>query len=296
MSLSYPQTSQHDRNICSILRAGGLVGPFSGGERTPTHQWWRKRISESMATAEDPVPISEPRKPLPSNFRPALVVGLDGRRFVAKGLQRHRTDEPLGRRLFADQVVGRLGVAMGAPVADVTLLHLSKDIADSNVATMHLDPGTLHGSIFRDDLEPGWEDIEFLNEAENRQRFAQLAVLFGWMHADDQQFMYHRTPPHLVVSVDHDYFFHGAPTWNASTLSDAPPAVPDPYIVDGADLTPDNLFGAILLLERIRPDTIASAVSKPPASWGVDLEERIAVASYLDTRRRHLLATSEPDR
>jgi hypothetical protein len=248
-----------------------------------------------MATVEDPVPISEPRKRLPSNFRPALVVGLDGRRFVAKGLQRHRADEPLGRRLFADQVVGRLGVAMCAPVAEVTLLLLSKEIADSNLATMHLDPGILHGSVFRDDLEPGW-GIEFLNEVENRQRFAQLAVLYGWAFADDQQFMFRRASPHLVVSVDHDYFFHGAPTWNASTLADAPPAEPDSYIVEGADLTPKNLVGAILMLERIRPDTIASAVSNPPASWGVDLEERIAVASYLDTRRRHLLATREPDR
>lgn len=261
------------------------VHPGGPAEDFPDQAWWQQQIVGHRTGFGDPVAIATPRKRMASNFHPALVIGEDSRRYVVKGLQSGRS---LGKRLFADQVVGRLGMAMDAPVAEVALLWLSEEIAESSFATMHLTPGILHGSVFQEDFEPGW-DVEHLDVPENVQRFAQLALLYGWAFADDHQYLYRRTRPHLILSVDHDYFIFGAPDWNAETMAAAPSAIPDPAIAQHAFLSVDAIRAAATSLEQVGPATIAEAVSIPPDSWGVGLEGRVALASYLALRRRQLL-------
>ncbi len=177
---------------------------------------------------------------------------------------------------------------IGAPVGSVELLWLDREVAESDFATMHMKPGILHGSVFLDEFEPSYE-IEHMDEPDNAHRFARLAVLYGWAFADDHQYLYRRSSPHLVASVDHDYFLFGAPEWDPATLLEAPAAEPDKVIVEGAFLSREVVALSAEVLKGVESDAIADAVALLPASWGVGLDERVALASYFEKRRRQLL-------
>ena len=182
--------------------------PDTGPEAVDT-QWWREAIVAALASSQPVVEVRTPLKHTVGNSRPALVIGSDGRRYVIKGLQAGRS---MGRRLFADHLVGRLGAVAGAPVAEVALVSLPFEIADESFATMHLQPGIVHGSVLIPEVIDGWWGFEHLDVLDNRRRFAQLAVLFGWVGADDHQFVYRTSPPELVFSCDHDHFLPGPRT------------------------------------------------------------------------------------
>jgi hypothetical protein len=61
-------------------------------------------------------------------------------------------------------------------------------------------PGLHHGSVWA----LGYSDrqgIEYVDV--NRERFGCLDVLYTWVWAGDQQWIYKNEPPHEVMSVDH---------------------------------------------------------------------------------------------
>ena len=66
--------------------------------------------------------------------------------------------------------------------------------------------------------------------------------------------------------------------------------------MDGAFLTESEVAAAAGSLDGIQPRTIARSVAAPPEDWGVDLDDRIALAVYLETRRRQLLAWANAHR
>lgn len=127
------------------------IGANAGPDDVET-EWWREAIVAALTSAQPVIEVRTPMKRTGGNSRPALVIGSDGRRYVVKGLQAGRA---MGRRLFADHLVGRLGAIVGAPVAEVALVSLPFEIADGSFATMHLQPGLVHGSVFIPDIIDG---------------------------------------------------------------------------------------------------------------------------------------------
>lgn len=205
----------------------------------------------------------------------------DGQEYVVKGPQ-------TGRVAVNDQIVGRLGEALGAATGRVGLIDVPAELIAAEPELSHLTAGLCHGSLWiRDSTERlGFEHADI---PQNRQRFALLAVLYGWVVANDHQFIYLKMPPNLVFSVDHGHFFPGGPNWTRDSLATAPRAEADVAIAGACALTEEELRTACGELVSIDSRTIAGAVATPPDQWGILLEERVALAEYLARRQSEML-------
>ena len=209
-----------------------------------------------------------------SSCRPIHVSCDDGNDYVVKGAQ-------VGRSAFNDQVVGRIASSLGAPVAEVGLVEVSPELIAINPDMVHVAPGLAHGSRFVSDCT-GCQWFRYVEQPENRPRFALLSVLYGWMIGAEKQFYYANHPPHLVYSFDHDAFFPQGPQWSVADLAAARFPDVDEIIVDQCGLRRTELNAACRYLDRITPEIIASAIAVVPESWGgVGEEDRTALAQYL---------------
>ncbi|MGC8541997.1 MAG: hypothetical protein ACP5QA_15410, partial [Phycisphaerae bacterium] len=158
-------------------------------------------------------------------------------------------------------------------------------------AIRHIPVGVCHGSRFLKGVSENREPFRYLNVPENRIRFARLAILYGWAFvASDHQFLYRKEPPNLVFSHDHGHFFPGGPNWSVESLTKASAARPDSTILEKCDFTEAEINEALDSLRVVEASHIAHAVAQPPDTWGLSLDDRIALACYLDARREQLLA------
>jgi len=163
-------------------------------------------------------------------------------------------------------------------------------ISLETVHLCHIPAGLSHGSRF----ETGCTDRQWLactDAAENKPRFAALAVLYGWVHANDNQLIYRQGNPPLVFSVDHGHFFHGGPGWSPGTLDHSPAPELNREIVAACQLDEKTISEALHALAQISEEQIANAVAAPPDDWTITLAERVAVAGYLHRRRLALIQT-----
>ncbi len=215
--------------------------------------------------------------------RPVLMTCDNGAEFVIKGMTHDRT-------LVTEQIVGRLGRVIGAPVATVELVFVSPELVKAEPQLAHVTPGLVHGSKWiADCTDRSGVEVKYANMSENRNRFALLSVLYSWVSAQDQQFIYEKAAPHLVWSVDHGHFFPGGPRWSVQSLTGVPPAVVDGTFAACA-LTPIEIAEAVEALRSVADHDIAAAVAAIPADWVFTAAEREAVARYLARRRSELLA------
>jgi hypothetical protein len=152
----------------------------------------------------------------------------------------------------------------------------------------HYVAGVAHGSRFIDDTTER-EALSHTNQPQNRERFARLSVLFGWTHGSDQQFIYEKRAPHRVYSHDHGHFFPGGPNWSAAQLAANPNADLDPALVQGCNLTVQEITEALARLQAVSLAQITDVVAAVPASWGILDPERAALTEFLVKRREALL-------
>lgn len=250
-----------------------------------TPQEWVALFAQMKADVGD---IQTPRavtllKAWPSASRPVAVRCDDGSEFVVKGLN-------VGAKpLATEQVVGRLGQLLSAPVPHVTLVEVPPELVAIEPQMAHIAPGLAHASA----LIPNSTErmsYEHAKEAGNKERFAALSVLYGLTAAADHQFIYDASTKQ-VWSVDHGHFFPGGPNWTAESLaSGLAAAVPDPAIVASAGLAASDLQPPLGKLATISQNDIARAVVSVPDRWGLSDDDRVAIATFIDERRRHLLA------
>lgn len=208
--------------------------------------------------------------------------------YVVKG--RQPAHPHMDRVLINDQVVGRLGMALGAPVGEPCLVEIPQALLDAEPEASHMAAGVAHATK----LIPGCGgrmSYEHATETENRPRFARLAVLYGWMHAQDHQVIYLDDPPHTAYSVDHGHFFPSGPMWTPATLQQASPVLPDPQIMAQCGFAISDLREAGEALSVVTDVLIAEAIGIPPDAWGFTLADRVALAVYLSSRRMALLTT-----
>jgi hypothetical protein len=215
-----------------------------------------------------------------------LLACSDGQDYVVKGSH-------LGRVCVNEQIVGRIGMSMGAPIGEVRLVEVVQELIGANPTMSHIPSGLAHGSrSLLPDLNEDRQGLAYHDLPGNRIRFALLAVLYGWVHPNDLQYFYRKEPPQIVYSLDHGHFFHGGPQWTAVTLAAAPVPALFADIVSGCALSAAELAEAIESLQAVNPVTIAEAVAAPPDEWNFPMADRIAVAHYLYHRREQLLQQS----
>jgi len=204
-----------------------------------------------------------------------------------------RSDEEQGRRMFNDQVCGRLGALMGAAVPTVGLVDITQELIDANKVGMgHLKPSVAHASRRIPDVIGKLRGFEHADKGENRQRYLGLAIFFGLIHVGDMQFIRGKHPPHTVYSCDHGHCFPNGPMWTQASLTGhAQAAVADTNILTALKPKPGELDGPRQRLAAVTREQIAAAIAAAPDSWKVPLDDRVALAKFVFRRQGELTPT-----
>jgi len=248
-----------------------------------TPEAWASALAEHSAEAPVRVDLIQ-GLPLSSMSRPVLVLAADEREYYLKGAQ-------CGRALVSEQVVARLGRAMGAPVPEVRILNLPRDLVHYDSNMRGIMPGLAHGSLKINDCSNESGRMH-THAPENRSRYVLLATLFGLTVAGDHQFLLGDAPPRLVYSVDHGLFLPERNAWRTHDLEhpDLPQAPHlDSWLAQQCSFTAQEHQVACEAVANLRAEDIATAVAAPPETWGILSEERVALAWYLGRRRDMLL-------
>lgn len=240
----------------------------------------RQRIEHIRASQPGPDAVAKTyHQRWESDSKPVLLTADDGNDYVVKGLHK-------GRVLVNDRVVGLLGALLGAPVAYVALIDVPHELISLEPEMSHMSPGISHGTLFL----RGCGDREGIAHADgaNRDRFARLAVLYGWALARDLQVIYENAPPHIVHSVDHGHFFPSGPNWTEESLAAAGAPQPDQKIITDAKLSAEELRIVLPQLEAVTDDELVEIVGGVPVSWGLTIPESVTLVAYLQERRDQL--------
>jgi hypothetical protein len=254
-------------------------------------QWWIDSIVDTMAIPHITIVAEDFLREYDTYSRPVVLNCSDGRTYVVKAVQEqaraHLRRVP--RAMFTDQVVGRLGAQMEAPVGRVVLVEIPAELIAIEPRLAHVLPGVAHGCEWINDVH---DALDIGHVDTNLERFASLSVLYGWFQAEDHQFLYDNTAPHHVYSVDHGHFLPLGPEWTRQSLRASGPPYPDPQVIGAAGLGQalrPGLKDAALRLRGIGDADIVRAVAAPPKSWGVSVPDRVALGKYLAARRDDLV-------
>jgi hypothetical protein len=245
---------------------------------------WVRQLNEFAEQREDPLQAVTFLNNFDADTKPALLRCDNSQVYVVKGAQAQH-------KIVSDQIVGRLGMAMKAPVAVPVLVNVSTELIEIEPRLFHFQSGLAHGTLYIEGCIDSYE-LKALKDVQNRSRFASLAILYGWVQAYDQQFLYRKRRPQIVYSVDHSHFFpfdSDLNDWDETTLRQALCAEVDPYF-SGCKLTSQEIHQALMALESVSDDDILRVVSIPPDDWGITMNERLMLAEYLIRRKNELLA------
>ena len=174
--------------------------------------------------------------------------------------------------------------------APVSIGHDLRRVAPGYARDGDFAPGKAHGSKVMEECSER-EAFAHTHEGDNRRRFASIAILYGWLGANDRQFIYGKSKPNTVYSVDHGHFFPSGPDWTVVGLASAPAAVGDPDTIAGCGLTAEELQVACSPLRSVTAEQIAAAVATVPDGWAIGFDERVALCEYLERRRTELVKT-----
>ena len=242
---------------------------------------WEKSLQPWIDCAPDSIEAISFLRGWRTKASPVLLQCADGTQYIVKGRQS-------GRQIINDQVVARLGSLLSAPVGIPHLVEISAELIEINSNLADFSPGLAHGTLWI----PGCVDnYELLGtgEAENRSRYALLAILYSWVMDNDRQFLFNKIPPRLVHSVDHGHFFAGGPDWTIESLREDF----EPKLAGGFE----NCFFKSVdfqqmrsALEKVDKDDIFSVVGRLPSDWSITMDERKVLVEYLLVRQQRLLS------
>src|SRR2546425_5181788 len=217
------------------------------------------------AVAEDAAPAAALRahtfvRNWGSASDPVALLCDGGEVYVVKA--RHNGRPEIARMMVAERVVCSIGRVLGAPVPEVAFVEVPAELVAAQPELANFISGIAHGAKFIANTTER-DGINHAAEAENRVRFARLAVLFGWAHGADHQFIYEKTPPHRVYSHDHGHFLPGGPNWSVASLTQHDAHL-DAVIAGGCNLTPVEINEAIVHLKGVVPADIERVVAGVP--------------------------------
>jgi hypothetical protein len=258
-----------------------LPGPAPVPLEVPKGPDWAVLLQSSTSLTAPEVAAETFIKAWQSASRPVAVKCSDGHMYVIKGSN-------AGRQAVNDCVAAKLAALIGAPVPLSVLVTIPEELRQATPEMAHLAPGKAHGSRIMEECTER-EAFANCNEGENRRRFSSIAILYGWLLANDRQFIYGKAKPNTVYSVDHGHFFPGGPDWNDAGLVSAPAAIADPDTIAGCNLTADELQVACRPLQPVMAEQIGAAVAAIPNGWAISFDERIALCEYLERRRAELV-------
>lgn len=251
------------------------------GGGVPSEKAWKDLFADAPSPPQAVTAVTYHRN-WSTASKPALLECDDGHLYVVKGRQNRKM-------IVSDRLVGLLGALIEAPVGEVILVDVTPSLIALERGLAHFAPGISHGNRFIEGCTDREKSLILVEE--NRPRFAALAILYGWTDPGDRQFIYSKSDPQLVYSVDHGHFFPGSATdWKTMDLDKASnPARPHEEFVRAASLTTQDLRAAARPLDQVSNQAIAGVVQSIPDDWPFDDAERVAVAEFFATRRDQIV-------
>jgi hypothetical protein len=258
------------------------VAPVQANQAAAPLLDWRALFEAAAAVQQVSITAETFVRAWPSASKPVAVKCTDGNTYVIKGSN-------AGRQAVNDCIVAKLAALVVAPVPPSALIAVPEELRLATPEMSHLTPGVAHGSRVMEDCNER-EAFSHCDAGDNRQRFASIAILYGWLGANDRQFIYGKNAPYRVYSVDHGHFFGpGNPDWTIAHLAAAPAAAPDHDTVAACAITNEQLSAACGNLHDVTAEQIATAVGSVPRGWPVSVDEQVALCAYLEKRRVELI-------
>lgn len=216
--------------------------------------------------------------------QPFLVRADDECRYWCKAL-----NNPQGARVpINEQIVGRLGSAIGVGVCMPMLVEIPSDLVGYKyTAGYELEEGWVHGSRAVDGTTET-RTLDHRGEDDNPTRHAGFLALHEWLFGGDGQWLVLGEEDNKYFSHDHGHYFagQGGPDWTIQGLQQNPDADAAELLEPGGQgLDSAELSRLADVLEALTAEDIASHLAKLPATWPVSNEELSAVGEFADARR-----------
>jgi hypothetical protein len=214
-----------------------------------------------------------------------MVLGEDQVRYWCKPVNNFQSP----RLPVTEQIVGRLGRLIGAPVCECNLVSLD-EIAGWEIRQgtgRKVEAGYAHGSCA---IEPTLEtrELKFRTHDDNSRRHCGLYALSDWLYCGDLQWLRATDEDNAYYSHDHGFFLTGM-NWTRESLA-ACGAEQGPITLDPRQLDKKEVGRLAETLEGLGRAEIEDAISGLPASWPVSDEELAAVAQFADLRKAAVAA------
>ena len=253
-----------------------------------------RRGDEARLTAVAPLRNAQP----PAGAKPVLVRADDDRRYWLKAVNNpQHPNIPI-----VEQIVGRCGALIGAPVCPVELIGIPKDLASYPLYPgVALEAGIAHGSLDVMSSHVTWS-LEHAERDENRSRYLGLIALYDWCWGDDPQWLVQTgTRENLTEAFDHEYYSHdhgeylfSREEWTRSAIM---ARIDEPRLLS---MHPSwsTLAGFAELADRLEAVTheqLVDALAAIPVSWPVS-DAHLELLGFFLERRRDAVATRVRER
>lgn len=212
---------------------------------------------------------------------PLRMTGNDRRDYFVKTLEGCPADAQLS--LAAEQIVGRLGKLIGAPVCETSLIRIHEELAGS---PPWLRGGLAHASLAveRADLRRPPLDNSRTKD-DNRRRHAGVYALCDWCFSSDDQWLCDLDDDEATYSHDHGLYFPpvGSGYWTRDELVQN---ARNAHELGGskAGLDRETIRTVADTLDAIDRTALVEVLRAVPASWPVSGEELEALGWFLEYR------------
>lgn len=250
----------------------------------PTPQEWAQTIGPRRAAGAEIrlAVVLERARPGAGGSLAFLALGSDGERYYAKVL-----NNPQGPRVpLTEQIVGRAGLLLGAPVCPVRTMEIGAQFVGQQFATggQTLQAGIAHASAEIPGALEVRGALQYQTDDDNPRRQAFIVVLHDWCWGDDVQWMREAGQENRFHSHDHGHFLPpGGNQWTSQTLM-LNTLAPHAFAGVCNGLSAGALAEAAVRLEALTQGDIVEALAGIPAGWVATDEELGHVAYYLFER------------
>ena len=184
---------------------------------------------------------------------------------------------------IAEQIVGRVGALIAAPVCTVRTIEIPQSLAGTLFSRNggRLEPGLAHASVNIKGSEQTY-DLDYRNDDDNRRRHCGVHALYDWCWGKDKQWL---------VAEDRSYHSHDHGAYlepailNSSTIEALQELhqaheLSNYYQSIGASIADE----VATRLEELSHEQIAKALAEVPTSWLISDNDLESIGFFLEYR------------
>jgi hypothetical protein len=189
-----------------------------------------------------------------------------------------------GKVIVTENIVGRVGALVGAPVCDVAVVRIPSAIAGWEFRPgQRLVEGFAHASRdVPDVIQEG--TLLFRADDDNARRHVGIYALYDWCWGGDNQWLYCTTDENRIHSHDHGWYLPDVGNdWTEASLT-AQQGTTHELGEDHTGVDVGAVTDAIAALRTVTREDLAAILRDVPSSWPATDDELEAVGAFLEDR------------